>query len=69
MKFSENLNIFNESVRLTCNNSHLARPDSSNLYSNAIRHCKRLVLRLILTCLIKSMSVRLKALKTSNTRL
>nr|DAK51535.1 MAG TPA: hypothetical protein [Caudoviricetes sp.] len=56
-------------MRLTCNNSHPARLDSSNLYSNAIRHCKRLVLRLIIACSIKSMLARLKALKTSNTRL
>nr|DAE67464.1 MAG TPA: hypothetical protein [Bacteriophage sp.] len=34
-------------MRLTCNSSHPARLDGSNLYGNAIRHCKRLVLRLI----------------------
>nr|DAI65436.1 MAG TPA: hypothetical protein [Caudoviricetes sp.] len=48
---------------------HSARLDGSNLYSNIIKHCKRLVLRLILARLIKSMLVRSKALKTSNTRL
>nr|DAE79136.1 MAG TPA: hypothetical protein [Caudoviricetes sp.] len=56
-------------MRLTCNNSHPARLDGSNLYGNAIRHCKRLVLRFIIAHLIKSTLTRIKALKTSNTRL
>nr|DAZ79670.1 MAG TPA: hypothetical protein [Caudoviricetes sp.] len=69
VKFSENSNIFNELVRLTCNNSYPARLDGLNLYSNAIRHCKRLVLRFILAHSIKSTLIRFKALKMSNTRL
>nr|DAU18598.1 MAG TPA: hypothetical protein [Caudoviricetes sp.] len=56
-------------MRLTCNNSHPARLDGSNLYSNIIKHCKRLILRLIVAHSIKSTLTRLKTLKTSNTRL
>nr|DAM90449.1 MAG TPA: hypothetical protein [Caudoviricetes sp.] len=69
MKFSENSSNFHELVRLTRNMSHPARLDGSNLYSNAIRHCKRLVLWLIIARLIKSTLARSKTLKTSNTRL
>nr|DAZ69844.1 MAG TPA: hypothetical protein [Caudoviricetes sp.] len=56
-------------MRLTCNNSHPARLDGLKLYSYIAKRCKRLVLRLVLTRLIKSTLARIKALKTSNTRL
>nr|DAF63179.1 MAG TPA: hypothetical protein [Siphoviridae sp. ct7yc1] len=56
-------------MRLTCSNLRQIRLDGSNLYSNIIKHCKRLVLWLILARLIKSMLARSKTLKTSNTRL
>nr|DAJ03572.1 MAG TPA: hypothetical protein [Bacteriophage sp.] len=48
---------------------HPARLDGSNLYSNIIKHCKRLILWLILVHLIKSTLTRLKALESPNTRL
>lgn len=38
-------------------------------YNYIFRHCKRLVLRLIIAHSIKSTLTRLKVLKTSNTRL
>nr|DAS60327.1 MAG TPA: hypothetical protein [Caudoviricetes sp.] len=49
--------------------SHPARLDGLKLYNYIAKHCKRLVLWLILTRLIKSTLTRLKVLKTSNTRL
>nr|DAH92958.1 MAG TPA: hypothetical protein [Caudoviricetes sp.] len=53
MKFSENSNIFRELVRLTCNNSHPARLDGLKLCRNIIKHCKWLILRLIIAYSIK----------------
>nr|DAE27766.1 MAG TPA: hypothetical protein [virus sp. ctpeS3] len=47
----------------------MPRLDGFQCYNYIFRHCKRLVLWLILARLIKSMLARLKALKTSNTRL
>lgn len=69
VKFSENSNIFHELVRLTRNMSHPTRLDGLQCYNYIFKHCKRLILRLIIARSIKSMLVRLKALKTSNTRL
>lgn len=49
--------------------SHLTRFDGLQCYNYIFRHCKRLILRLILAYLIKYTLARSKALKTSNTRL
>ena len=56
-------------MRLARSMSHPARFDGSQCHNYIFRHCKRLVLRLILACSIKSTLIRLKCLKTSNTRL
>ena len=69
MKFSENSNNFHELVRLTRSMLYPARLDGSQCHNYIFRHCKRLVLRLILAHSIKSTLTRLKALKTSNARL
>nr|DAE47982.1 MAG TPA: hypothetical protein [Bacteriophage sp.] len=69
MKFSENLNNFHGSVYLSCNDLHPVRLDGLKFYNYITKHCKRLVLRLILACLIKSTLIRSKTLKSSNTRL
>nr|DAE31998.1 MAG TPA: hypothetical protein [virus sp. ctReX5] len=52
-----------------CTRHNLPRLDGLQCYNYIFRHCKRLVLWLILARLIKSMLARLKALKTSNARL
>ena len=69
LKFSENSNNFHELVRLDRSMSYPARLDGSQCHNYIFRHCKRLVLRLILAHSIKSTLTRFKTLKMSNTRL
>ena len=49
--------------------SHPARLDGSQCHNYIFRHCKRLVLRLIIAHSIKSTLTHFKVLKTSNTQL
>ena len=69
MKFSENSNNFHELARLARSMSYPARLGGLQCYNYIFRHCKRLVLRLILAHSIKCTLARSKALKTLNTRL
>ena len=69
VKFSENSNNFHELVCLARSMSYPAQLDRLQYYNYIFRHCKRLILRLILAHSIKSTLTRFKVLKTSNTRL